>query len=249
MSTVRCLRMVMAIALATAALLPSDPALANGPQVGFQAGAVFPVASRTIRLLSERVTVRLGDPLAQGRAECLYQLVNLSDSLRSFQMAFVPYGFMSDRETYDHLHFAVRCLGKDVPVRFQKVDKEQWLPYVTDLWTDLPVWDLEINPRDTLDVGMRYDVYWSGDDGSGVWRVAYNARPASLWAGTVAEARVAFEFAEFTAALLRDGGPMGACRVELSPPGSVWVGSSLVWEFKNWEPDQDISIWVKTDGH
>jgi hypothetical protein len=234
------------ILLAVVSLLAGGSAAANGPQVGFQAGAIFPIGSKTIRLLSERVSIHLGEPLDRGRAECYYELVNLVDSTQAFQMSFVPYGYFSGDST-DQSRFTVKCEGKKVPLHYATIDRRAWLPYTTDPPGSLPVWDLVIGPTDTLHLNMTYPVYWTGDNGDGWWRSLYNTRPASLWAGSIGHAKVEFEFDQFTGTLLRDGCPAGACETRFSPSGYAWSGWRLVWEFDEWEPREDIAVEVKID--
>jgi hypothetical protein len=216
----------------------------NGPQVGFQAGAIFPIGSRTVRLLSEHVTIRLGEPLDEGHAECNYELVNLTDSTQAFKMSFVPYGNFSGDST-DQSTFTVQCKGRRVPLHYARIDRDAWLPYASDPPESLPVWDLVIGPTDTLHLNMTYPVYWTGDSGDGWWRSVYNTRPASLWAGSVGHAKIQFEFDQFTGTLLRDGCPAGACETRFSPKGYAWSGWKLVWEFDEWEPREDIAVEVK----
>jgi hypothetical protein len=234
-----------AISLLLASFAPAATH-ANGVQVGFQAGMIFPVGSRSVQLASETVTVRLGEPLEPGYVSCGYALKNLSDSTQAFQMAFVTHGFLYDLDSYEDLEFRVVCLGKVIPVRFAPVDQKRWFPHVGVSADSLPTWELSIAPRDSLQIGMRYRVAWSGDE-RGHWAFDYVARPAALWAGTIDHARIAFEFTEFTAQLLRCALQTDAClHVKASPESGKWIGDALVWEFRDWEPDQNIGIDVAT---
>ena len=140
-------------------------------------------------------------------------------------MAFAPYGNLSDSTDYSHLSFTVTSGGDEVPVTFQKMDDPRWAPYIGRLGRTLPVWQLAIAPHDDLRVGMKYRAIWAGDD---AWSFAYNARPASLWAGHVETAEIAFEFAEFTSALLRCSSAASPCiQFAFSPAGAAWSGNRL----------------------
>lgn len=220
---------------------------ANGPQVGFQAGMIFPVRSETIRLSSERVVIHLGEPAHDGRVSCSYTVQNLSGVPQNFQMAFSPYGSISDSLDYKHLDFEVMSGGQELPVRFEKIAAATWRSIVDTEASSLPVWDLSIPAHDSVEVGMRYHAIWTGDSDS--WSFAYNARPASLWAGTISHAKIEFEFEAFTAALLRSAlTGIDSAQAAARPAGWTWVGDNLVWTFNDWEPDEDVSISVSLRG-
>ena len=143
---------------------------------------------------------------------------------------------------YKFLNFEVTCGGRALPVTFQRIDDPRWEPYVGSPGESLPVWALTVGPSDSLQVGMKYRAIWSGNGG---WGFSYNARPASLWAGVIEHAEIAFEFDAFTAALLNCASAMPTCvRLSASPANWTWSGNRLLWEFKDWEPSEDVSIHV-----
>src|SRR5262252_8273670 len=80
---------IMVIAIGAA------PCWANGPEIGFDAGTIFPIESKNIQLVSETVDIYLpGAAVSSLRtvgpnAVCKYVLRNLADSTQTFHMAFV----------------------------------------------------------------------------------------------------------------------------------------------------------------
>src|SRR5215831_3808512 len=71
------------------------PCWANGPEIGFDAGTIFPIESKNIQLVSETVDIYLPGAVVSSlrtpepNAICKYVLRNLSDSTQTFHMAFV----------------------------------------------------------------------------------------------------------------------------------------------------------------
>src|SRR5262245_62743201 len=87
------------------AVILAPACFANGPEIGFDAGTIFPMESRNVQLVSEEVEIRLPtywpavDTSDPHNAFCKYVLRNLTDSTQVFSMAFVSNENWSDEDT------------------------------------------------------------------------------------------------------------------------------------------------------
>lgn len=225
-------------------------ALANGPEVGFDAGAIYPVDSRAIRLVSETVDVRLTSPFDTAQsAVCVYELKNLTDSTQRFFMAFVanapisPESPESWREMYRGAGFQVWQDGRPRRVRLYP-DRAEALQQGYGVRADsFPAWRLSIGSRATSTVRMRYRPEWTGgSDGESAGGVfTYYAKPAARWAGRLDRATFRLHLGD--TALVRRLRQVGApWTVEISPRSFAWTPDGLRWEFRDWEPDTDLRI-------
>jgi len=248
MSRFRMARVLSGLACLVLAL-PGGKATANGPRIGFSAGTIFPMASDSVQLAKETVVVKLSDPrgMGEGRVACKYYLRNLANSTQVLSMAFSVHGYLDDSTTYRHLDFSVTAHGQELPVRFFKTDDPRWAPFVDWSGNTLPVWDLSLAPRELLQLEIRYQVFWAGDD---EWNFKYNARPAALWAGKIEDAQVSFEFDMHTAQDIRRR-PGDPKHVEFAahPDQYRWSGNRVIWEFQMWEPTDDVSVILKPEEH
>jgi hypothetical protein len=224
----------------------SGAASANGPEIGFSAGGIFPLASTQVRLVEEFVTV----PIEGGAVHCQYTLKNLDEAPASVTMGFVtnapwprpdnPYGAQ-----YRAAHFEVIRDGRSLPVRLEALDKDTWTSFMTVPPDSLPVWTLDFAPREKVRLSIRYDVLPSGGcDGSHCsLDMTYYAATARLWAGEVGYARIQFTFGR-VAAILRQGIPDCSpyFRLEASPPFHRETPGGIAWEYRDWEPDTDFKV-------
>jgi hypothetical protein len=217
---------------------------ANGPAIGRNGAAIFPVGSTTIQLRAESVLVRLPDPSRlslNGRAECIYFLRNLSDSTQSFPMSFLAdYPFAGMSNSYQEaVQFRVRANGEDLPVRFRSVDRQRWLPYEEGLPDSLPTWELRIGPAAEIRLVMTFLVTWTGDE---TVYFSYDTRPAQLWAGRVESAHIEFQI-DSPASNVK-------CSVwKRTPHGGVndttacrWARKGPAWDFTEWEPEEVLHV-------
>lgn len=225
---------------------------ANGPEIGHDAGMIFPIESTVVHLVAESVDVRYDWRAHRGTAECVYYLWNESDSTRSFDMAFVtnrPFGEPGVyRRFYDALDMTVRIDGRDVPVAIAGLRRSSWLDVIAQPPDSLPAWPVSIAPRDTIRVAMAYRVSPSGgsDGHQGGMELTYRCRPAALWAGRIDRAVVRFTMSELDryvlASIHREG--TEAC-LSVRPSGWSRNSGAFEWSYRDWEPDQDISIGVE----
>lgn len=224
----------------------AERARANGTSVGFDAGAVFPLSSPDIQLVSEDVSISL--PLLslvdRGRARCSYEFRNLSPKPVQVAMAFVTDPpFVDDFEYRRGLpfwqDFEVRQDDRRLPVRLGAARGREWKDDFSYMQDSLPVWDFTIGALGTTHIEMQYEVQWSwwGDSGGGRW-LKYYTRPAALWAGTVGRARFRLELGD-------------SCLVEslrrrsdwsFKPEGYCWTARGLEWNFRDWVPTEDIHV-------
>jgi hypothetical protein len=246
----------LAIASATVAataLLASLPhlALANGAEVGRDAGMVFPVASDSVQLVAEYVNVQLPTGWGEkGRVFCDYRLRNLASSRRDFEMAFVTNPPLSPepaayRGIYADAGFQVLLDGSPLEVRYAPVARGRWSDFVEGAPDSLPVWRVRLAPRATARLRMEYDVTWSGgaDGGHSSTELTYHARPAALWAGRIEEAEIHFEMDPVAALVLECGPQLGECfGFSISPAGYTWYRDGFGWRFEDWEPETDFEF-------
>jgi len=244
----------IAIAVATLLLWPS-PSFANGPEIGFDAGTIFPMQSRNVQLVSERVDIDLPkeaystDDKVSHNALCRYVLRNLSDSTQTFHMAFVSFPAWSDVESNEQLYkmnsYDVHQDGVPRQVSFYRSRSGEF-PAVFDTARALfPTWELTIRPRATSVVEIRYNASWSGGcDGESCGNdFTYYARPAALWAGRIKHAEFHLRIPDktFLANVQRTSAPW---ETRISPSGYRWTADGLSWTFTDWEPETDLRMVV-----
>jgi hypothetical protein len=149
-------------------------------------------------------------------------------------------------QMYRDANFRVEMNGRELPFRFEGLEKGRWAEIEMSPPDSLPVWEVTIPRGETVSLHMTYDVLWSGGaDGSHLHReFSYRARPAALWAGVVEEAEVSFLFDELTARLLRclPGSDGGCFRWKIEPEGYEWVPGGVRWHMAQWEPSRDFGI-------
>ncbi len=225
--------------------------MANGPEVGRDAGMIFPVTSDSVQLVSERVVVRLpSDWSGPGQATCNYVLRNLAATRVDFEMAFVtdpPFAPTAEgyRRQYDSAGFEVSVDGPPVEVRYAPVARGRWSDVVRSAPDSLPVWRITLNAGATRQVKMKYSVSWSGgsDGGHSYTEFTYHARAAALWAGRIETASIRFELDPLAALILECSPQLGKCfHYSISPPDYKWYHGALQWDFADWEPTTDFSF-------
>jgi hypothetical protein len=230
-------------------------AFANGPNVGRDAGMVFPLRNDIVQLVFERVVIKLASyasPYGRlGEAVCTYELRNLSDTPQTFEMAFFtnrPFA-ATDRSEYRRHYmtagFAVTQGALPLEVAYEPVDVSGWSPLYEGLPDSLPVWQVTIGPDTSTVLNMEYKIEWSGGaDGESNGRYfRYHARPAALWAGTIDSAEIAFEIDDETVQKIADHSGSDPCFEEIvTPAGATWDGNQIVWRFADWEPEDDLYL-------
>jgi hypothetical protein len=247
---------------ALALLLAASAAGANGPEIGFDAGAIFPIESRNIQLVSETVDIHLPYPNVplsgkEHNAICKYLLRNLSDSTQTFHMAFVSDDPPMPADTFEVNHeylendYQVLQDGKRCEVTFYR-SREGEFSDLGSNQTLFPSWQLTIAPSASSVVEIRYGVSWStgGEEGAGGYEsFQYYARSAALWAGRI-------ESADFRLHLpdkkilrnLQKGRDEVPWAIRVTPWGYRWTSDGLSWHFTNWEPDQDLRLLIESYG-
>jgi len=239
-----------------AMLVGATIARANGPEIGFDAGTIFPIESRSVQLVSENVTIDLPAEAFSGMNEvdhnalCKYVLRNLSDSTLTFHMAFVSNARYSDDDTLDIVSnpYQVTQDGRSRDVTYYRASKENEL-FFSEYGSNqilFPTWVLAIGPRATSVVEIRYNASWTGGcDGETCGNdFTYYTKPAALWAGPIEQADFDLRVPDrtFLRNLRRANAPW---HVEISPPGFRWTSDGLHWAFRNWEPDADLRMLVE----
>lgn len=194
----------------------AGPVHANGPEVGRDAGGVFPIRSEGIRLVSEGVDLQLsGAVVDRGRAECSYGLRNETDTEKTIEMTFV----YKEPHMWNSRGFRVFLQGplRRVPVHFEPIDQDKFREFITPVPDSLPVWKVTIPPGEMVTVSLDYVISWTSVGSTYLFE--YYARPAALWDGNVESARIRVEFLGLFGELVRCA-PMDSCLSwTIEPPG------------------------------
>lgn len=224
-------------------------AAANGPEVGWNAGAIVPVQSDHVQLLSEQVWVYLPDVGGRGHTACNYYLKNLTSGPVVIEMSFltsVPNGGPDEiASAFDGSRFMVEVESEGTAFRMAPVSRDLWTEFVREVPESLPVWTMAFEPYETLSVFMKQEIVWSGGgEGDSSWLdFTYHARPARLWAGEVERAHICFLLPGVLGSMIRCIPEETDCySYRASPPGFVFTSAGFYWDFENWEPSEDLSF-------
>ncbi len=238
----------------------------NGAEIGRDAGMIFPLESTVVHLAAETVDVRYDWMARRGDAECVYHLGNGSDSSRTFDMAFVTnaHNWLPGNmgPFYAELDMVVDIDGAAVPVQMAPVHASSWADLVKPPPDSLPAWTVTIPPRDTVRVHMTYRVWPSGgsDGHTGGMALTYRCRPAALWAGPVGKAVIRFRMDRLEQYVMRSiSSAYEIVCLDVRPTGwgtdvedRAWDREDrhraervFVWEFQEWEPEEDVSVGVE----
>jgi hypothetical protein len=242
------------VACATVLLLAGATqrvALANGPEIGMDAGGVFPLESSDIALESEFVTVHLGGYWTT-HVECQYTLRNLTDDHQTITMDFVTNtdwkSGVSEGPFTERTGFQVLVVARErraVPVRMVGVDKSRWRGVLPSPPDSLPAWDVSFRPRGKVTLQISYDASWSGGCGGPdcTYWMRYIAKPARLWAGSIGHASITFEFDPLTRVLMRCNPDFIEClKLSAKPEGFVQSPRGFTWKLRDWEPDENFEV-------
>ena len=220
---------------------------ANGPEVGFDAGGVVPLASQDVQLVSEIVDVGLPGcgSSTYGSANCTYQLKNLSASPRTISM-----GFLTSNPRGQDAHVVVYRDGTRLSVQMRPLTGSSWEELVTPPPDSLPVWDVGFGPGELVSIVITSQVSWSGGcEGDGVPDVAcgfefkYLARAARLWAGAIERAQISITLDRVVNVLMRCNPAAASClNIKATPQGFRQDASGFHWSLENWEPTEDFRV-------
>jgi len=244
-----------AIAGLSLLLVSSAVAFANGPEVGYDAGSVVPIHSRNIQLVSEDVTITIGGDVP-ARAVCQYMLKNLTPQPQTIQMGFLlGTQFSYDAQGYANHYRAAgvrverrgdTLTAGDIPVRMEEIDSIRWKDLVPSPSDSLPVWEVKFGPSEVVNLTISYATSWSGwcnEERHCRFGITYYARPASLWAGSVENARITFRFDRFVTMLMACNPDPASCfQVSAAPVGFTRFPGGFVWEMRDWEPAEDFNV-------
>jgi hypothetical protein len=233
-------------------------ALANGMEIGFDAGSAVPLQSQNIQLVSEGVTITIGGDVP-ARAVCEYTLKNLTTQPQTIQMGFL----LGSRYSYDARGYAdhyraagVRVMrwgdtltAGDLPVRMEEWDSIHWKDLVPFPSDSLPVWEVKFGPSEIVHLTISYATSWSGscnEERHCRFGITYYARPASLWAGSIEKATITFRFDKFVTLLMACNPDPASCfQVSATPAGFTRFTGGFVWEMRDWEPAEDFNVSVE----
>lgn len=181
------MRAYLSVSIGLLLLAGSTRAWANGPEIGRDAGMVFPLESAAVALDAETVDVRYDFSSRLGAAECVYHLRNLTNSPQVLEMAFLTnsaagqsggsHGFYRD------LQMSVEIDGERAPVELAPVRPSSWSDLIKPVPDSLPVWKLALAPEASIRVHLTYPA-WS--------RAAVRTVIAEEWASRTTVARRRF---------------------------------------------------------
>lgn len=241
--------------LVAALALSPQTVRSNGAEIGRDAGILVPRASTEIRLVHEEVFADLASDW-RGTVRCHYVLMNDGAASRRVEMTFVTAPPIWSPENPHHsisTSFDVRRGDQVIAVQAEPIDSTAWREYRR--WyrgaaaDSLPVFAVEIAPGDSAALDISYAVAWSGggDGGHGAREFRYIAKPAALWAGTIDRAsfRLRFDPVQDLAQQVR-WGRLREYRLRITPANHEFLDGELRWEFRNWEPSEDISLSIDT---
>lgn len=248
-------RMLGSIILVLATRVPG--ASANGPNIGRDAGTVFPLTTDRIQLVSEFVTVRLSAEGGAGSAECLYVLRNLTDEKQSFEMAFLTGSSYRQDDPENRaspaLDLHVSHGRRELVVSMAALDRARWEPLIANPPDSIPVWKVVIEPRADAALWISYGIGWSGggEGRSHHQAFTYYAKPAASWAGRIEQATIVFALNSLTAKALACLPDSATCvQRTIEPAGYRWTDAGLRWDLNDWEPAEDFRLdlrWMDPD--
>ena len=150
-------------------VLASGNVRANGPEIGFDAGSIFPVESQNVQLVEETVTARISMEGLKVNVSCDYVLRNLSDQDLTFTMGFVTHTAFMPTEylqqpvvDYRNANFRVRQDAQQLTVTFAPVKRDRWADLQISVPDSLPVWDVSIPANSDARLSINYTAAWSG---------------------------------------------------------------------------------------
>jgi hypothetical protein len=107
-----------------------------------------------------------------------------------------------------------------------------------------------VSTRISGGAGTRQSACWPTPRSSGAPTAGhYHARPAALWAGSIAHARIAFQLAETPGVVASCLDPNKDCVERIvEPAGFQWTDAGVSWELTDWEPDSDFRLVLRCCG-
>ena len=246
-----------ALAVLCALLSAPGAALANGMEIGFDAGSAVPLQSQNIQLVSENVTIFFGGDLP-GKTVCEYTLRNLTSQAQTIQMGFlVGSKYSRDPRSYADVYRAagVRVIrwgdtltSGDLLVRMEEMDSIRWKDIVPFPSDSIPVWEVRFGPSEVVDLEISYETGWTGGCNEGHCRfdITYYARAASLWAGSVERATIRFRLDRLAALLMAcHPNPTSCLQLSATPASFTRFPWGFSWEMRDWEPAEDFNVSVE----
>ena len=169
-----------------------------------------------------------------------FELNNISSKKEQISV-----GFPLQKDTlYKYLepqYFRIESNDKSVPYSIKKSD-EYDVPDIIDKYDYLYVWQLVINPKGSITINCSYEVNWHADDPRVNRRhISFNLEDASYWKGPTETARITFNLSGSTLRLLNKN----KIKLNIEPDGYIIDDNkSIIWSFKDWEPNNNILIEV-----
>ena len=207
-----------------------DQIIANDAPVVVSVGkSISPRKDVPVRMVSESVSITIDNTIA--RVYCTFDFHNEGPS-DTLEVGF-PRGW--EKDLYD---FLAKVDGKFVPVRTGA--HKPIHPFNLDKIVDWKIFEVPF-----LTKGSKVKVrnwYWTvlsntKYDGLFDQRFVYILKTGALWAGTIGDATITIT--------LRNTHPDQITKLE--PSGYVQEGQRITWQFRDFEPKEDIEIHLMQD--
>ena len=219
------LNALICITLAFAVLYTSE-ACGNEAPIQAVGKTVMPRSDAPVRLISEEVTITIDDSTAY--VTCYFNLLNEGPQ-DTIDVGF-PRGW--EGELYD---FTAKIGQHSLDVK-TTAPHPQFFALKPKWWKTFRV------PFDSTGHIQRVENrYWTRLNNATPLRLSdlyfrYIIRTGAFWQGSIGDAKFHL--------VLKNIDPN---RVKLSPKGYQQKGNHFSWHFKNFEPEEDLEVWIKRD--
>ncbi len=221
---------------------------------------VIPMAEDNIQMVAETVRVKVKKGTRM-EVEARFTFKNLSDKTVNVTMGF-PFNenwgemFWEEEGTgrqnaRDSLRFVSLVDGKEVKVRIREDATEN---EGNPSWNRrfFFVWDTEFAPGQTRKLTTRYETDWDrwhNVDDQFSYTFTYITTTGAAWAGKIGEAVISVEVPKKLPRPVWSDERVVYWKPIPSEPAISHDSSRLVWSFKDWEPERDISITISGQGY
>lgn len=205
---------------------------------------VYPVENKQIEMTYEKVVITYKPEEDRFYADCFFKLWNTwifpTEAVVGFPDPLVEGNWNSPNDVQSALQsFQVWVDGKEIQpefkfnIGFSPWDKNAKMPYVERnpiyWYRGAYLWRMKFNGWQTRTVRNTYN-FLGTVSGGGFRGATYVLKTGKKWKGPIRKAEIivlGLPIARFTSA---------------EPKGYIFHGDTIIWRFKNFEPDADIEI-------
>lgn len=222
--------------------LPVFEAEANSAVVETVAPGIIMRGGQTeVRMVSEEVSILApsftsppeSSSLAQ--VDCLFVLKNQGSSPEKIEVGFPLRARMPDDPYFGTEISALQLSVAGAAISFEKKMEEIEIEDGTRLFP-WATWTMEFAVDERKELSVSYQVPFLGREQASVY---YVLTTGSTWKGTIGNGKIKFSWDGLTS-------PEQLFGLSLPPDLSEYSdeGSTLIWEFTDWEPDRDLSFYL-----